>query len=82
MVFTRPMLFLRPPRRARVAGGSLQLAAPIPSVRRLISLARLSGVLPITLSSADVIAAQDRPAITGRSQITQSPPARTLPAPG
>ena len=34
-------------------------------MRRLITLARLSGVLPITASPADVIAALDRDAITG-----------------
>jgi hypothetical protein len=37
-------------------------------VRRLITLTRLSDVLPITLSPADVIAALDRAAITGRPQ--------------
>ncbi len=75
-------LFLRLQQRARAAGGSLQLAAPTPSVRRLITLTRLSDVLAITLGPADVIAALGRAAVTGRSQSTQSPPARTLPAPG
>ena len=58
-------LFLRLQQRARAAGGSLQLAAHTPSVRRLITLARLSDVLPITLGPADVIAALDGAAITG-----------------
>ncbi len=58
-------LFLRLQQRAHAAGGSLQLAAPTPWVRRLITLARLSDVLPITASPADVIAAPDRAAITG-----------------
>jgi anti-sigma B factor antagonist len=52
-------LFLRMQQRARAAGGSLQLAAPTASVRRLIALTRLSGILTITLSTADVIAALD-----------------------
>jgi hypothetical protein len=42
--------------RARAAGGLLQLAAPTATMRRLITLTRLSGVLPITLSTTDVIA--------------------------
>jgi anti-anti-sigma factor len=58
-------LFLRLQQRARAVGGSLHLAAPAASVRRLITLARLSDVLPITASAADVIAALDRAAITG-----------------
>ncbi len=58
-------LFLRLQQRARAVGGSLHLAAPTGSVRRLIALARLSDVLPITASAADVIAALDRAAITG-----------------
>jgi anti-sigma B factor antagonist len=58
-------LFLRLQQRARAAGGSLQLAAPTPSVRRLITLARLSGVLPTTASPADVIAALDPSVSTG-----------------
>ena len=58
-------LFLRLQQRARAAGGSLQLAAPTASVRRLIALTRLSDVLPVALSPADVVAALDRAAITG-----------------
>jgi anti-sigma B factor antagonist len=50
-------LFLLMQQRARAAGGSLQLAAPTASVCRLITLTRLSGVLPVALSTADVIAA-------------------------
>lgn len=52
-------LFLRTQQRARAAGGSLQLAAPTTSVRRLITLARLSGILLVATSTADVIAALD-----------------------
>jgi anti-sigma B factor antagonist len=52
-------LFLRMQQRARAAGGSLQLAAPTASVCRLITLTRLSGILPVALSTADVIAAPD-----------------------
>ena len=58
-------LFLRLLQRARAVGGSLHLAAPTASVRRLITLARLSDVLPITARAADVIAALDRAAVTG-----------------
>jgi anti-anti-sigma factor len=58
-------LFLRLQQRAHAAGGSLHLAAPTPPVRRLITLAQLSDVLPVALSPADVIAALDRAAITG-----------------
>jgi hypothetical protein len=45
--------------RARAAGGSLHLAAPTAPVRRLITLVRLSDVLPIAASRADVIVALD-----------------------
>ncbi len=58
-------LFLRLQQRTCAAGGSLHLAAPIASVRRLITLTRLSDVLPITASPADAIAALDRAALTG-----------------
>ncbi len=50
-------LLLLMERRARAAGGSLQLAAPAASVRRLITLTRVGGVLPVTSGTADVIAA-------------------------
>ena len=59
MVFTR---LLRLQQRARAAGGSLQLAAPTPSARRLTTLTRLTDVFPIPLSAAHVIAALDRAA--------------------
>jgi anti-sigma B factor antagonist len=52
-------LFLRMQQRAGAAGGSLRLAAPTASVRRLIALIRLSGILPIAPSTADVIDAPD-----------------------
>jgi anti-anti-sigma regulatory factor len=50
MVFTRPIFsgwHGSSAKRARAAGGSLQLAAPTPSVRRLITLTRLTDVFPI-----------------------------------
>jgi anti-sigma B factor antagonist len=50
-------LFLRVQKQAAAAGGSLHLAAPIVQVRRLIIVARLSDVLPVTDRTADVIAA-------------------------
>jgi STAS domain len=75
-------LFLRMQQCAHAAGGSLQLVAPTPSVRRLITLTRLSGVLPITLGPAAVIAALDGAAISGRPLTTLSSPARTPPATG
>lgn len=49
-------LFLRTQQRARAAGGSLHLAAPTASVRRLIKAARMSDVLTLTASVADAIA--------------------------
>jgi anti-sigma B factor antagonist len=75
-------LFLRMQQRAHAAGGSLQLVAPTASVRRLIALTRLSGVLPITLGPAVVIAALDGTAISGRPLTILSSPARTPPATG
>lgn len=62
-------LFLRMQQRARAAGGSLQLAAPTALVRRLLTLTRLSGVIPVTLSPAVVAAALDggRPSPAGRA---------------
>lgn len=55
-------LFLRLQKHAIAAGGSLQLAAPIAPVRRLITLARLSEVLSVTAGVADAIAALDKAA--------------------
>jgi anti-anti-sigma factor len=49
-------LFLRTQERARAAGGSLHLAAPTGSMRRLITVARMSDVLTVTASVADAIA--------------------------
>jgi anti-anti-sigma factor len=49
-------LFLRTRERARAAGGSLHLAAPTVSMRRLIRVARMSDVLTVTASVADAIA--------------------------
>jgi anti-sigma B factor antagonist len=57
-------LFLRTQERVRAAGGSLHLTALTASLRRLISVARMSDVLPVTASVADTIAmlAPDGPA--------------------
>jgi anti-anti-sigma factor len=49
-------LFLRTQERARAAGGSLHLAAPTASMRRLLAVARMSDILPVTASVADTIA--------------------------
>jgi anti-sigma B factor antagonist len=65
-------LFLRVQQRARAAGGSLHLAALTPRVLRVITVARLADVLPITASVADTVAALDEAAIA-------APP---LPRPG
>jgi len=52
-------LFLRTQERARAAGGSLHLTAPTASMLRLIAVARMSGILPVTASVADTIAMLD-----------------------
>ncbi len=49
-------LFLRTQERARAAGGSLHLAAPTGSMRRLIRVARMGDVLTTAASVADAIA--------------------------
>jgi anti-sigma B factor antagonist len=54
-------LFLRLQRSASAAGGSLDLASLTAQVRRLITLARLTDVLPIAANPADVIAAREHP---------------------
>jgi anti-sigma B factor antagonist len=54
-------LFLRLHRYAIAADGSLHLASITASLLRLITLARLTDVLPIADSPADVIAARERP---------------------
>jgi anti-sigma B factor antagonist len=53
-------LFLRTQERARAAGGSLHLAAPTKSMRRLIRVARMGDVFTVTGSVAEVIARLDR----------------------
>ncbi len=58
-------LFLRVQKQATAAGGSLHLTAPTVQVRRLIVVARLSGVLPVTDRTADVIAALAQAAADG-----------------
>ena len=64
-------LFLRTQERVRAAGGSLHLAAPTASMRRLITMARMSDVLPVTASVADTIA-----------MLAVDGPPRPLPRPG
>jgi anti-sigma B factor antagonist len=49
-------LFLRLQRYAIAAGGSLHLASLTAQLRRLITIARLTDVLPIADSPADVMA--------------------------
>jgi anti-anti-sigma factor len=66
--------FLRTQERVRAAGGSLYLAAPTASMRRLITVARMSDVLAVAASVADAIASLDR---DGPSE-----PPRSLPRPG
>ena len=58
-------LFLRVQKQATAAGGSLHLTAPTVPVRRLITVARLSDVLPVTDRTADVIAVLDQAAAEG-----------------
>jgi anti-anti-sigma factor len=58
-------LFLRTQERARAAGGSLHLTALTASMRRLISVARMSDILPVTASVADTIAMLDPDAPAG-----------------
>ena len=53
-------LFLRVQKQATAAGGSLHLAASSAQVRRLIKVARLGDVLPVTDRTADAIAALDQ----------------------
>jgi anti-sigma B factor antagonist len=53
-------LFLRLKKHAVTAGGSLHLAALTTPVRRLVRLARLDEVLPVTTTVADVLAELDQ----------------------
>ncbi len=64
-------LFLRTQERARAAGGSLHLAAPTASMRRLIKVARMSDVLTVTASVAEAITTLNR----------EGPAPRPLPRP-
>ena len=52
-------LFLRLQKHAAAAGGSLHLAAVTAPVRRLITLAKLADVLPVTATVAEVLATLD-----------------------
>jgi anti-anti-sigma factor len=52
-------LFLRMQRHASAVGGSLHLTALTAPMRRLITLARLTDVLPIAASPADAITARE-----------------------
>jgi anti-sigma B factor antagonist len=77
-------LFLRVHKHAAAAGGSLQLTAATQPVRRLITMARLSDVLPVTASTADAIAALDQAASStdpapGRD--SQHPASSSAPSP-
>ncbi len=56
-------LFLRLGRLATAAGGSLQLAAPSQSLRRLIAVTRLQITLPIAANPAHMITARAGEAI-------------------
>ena len=58
-------LFLRVRKHAAAAGGSLHLAAATKAVSRLITMARLSDILPVTACAADAIAALDQAARSG-----------------
>jgi anti-anti-sigma factor len=58
-------LFLRLRKSVSASGGSLHLAAPTSPVRRLIAVARLSDVLPVTDDPAEVIAALNAAAAAG-----------------
>jgi anti-anti-sigma factor len=81
-------LFLRLQQHARAAGGSLHLVAPTASVRRLITVTKLSDVLRVAESPAEVITSLDgaaisrelvrRPADLGSRQ---QPARRTVPSP-
>ncbi len=53
-------LFLRLEKQAAAAGGSLHLAALAAPVRRLITLARLADVLPVTTTVTDVLTELDQ----------------------
>ena len=57
-------LFLRLGRLATAAGGSLQLAAPSQSLRRLIAVTQLQVILPIAANPAHMITAREGEAIT------------------
>jgi anti-anti-sigma factor len=67
-------LLLRTQQRARAAGGSLHLTALTASMRRLIKVARMSDILPVSASVADAIALLD---LEGAPE-----PPRPLPRPG
>jgi anti-sigma B factor antagonist len=53
-------LFLRLEKQAAAADGSLHLAALTAPVRRLIALAKLADVLPVTTTVSDVLAQLDQ----------------------
>ena len=58
-------LFLRVQKQAAACGGSLHLTAATVQVRRLVTVARLSDVLPVTGRTADVVAALAQAAADG-----------------
>jgi anti-sigma B factor antagonist len=53
-------LFLRLEKQAAAAGGSLHLAALTAPVSRLITLARLADVLPVTTTVTDILTELDQ----------------------
>jgi anti-sigma B factor antagonist len=71
-------LFLRVQQRARAAGGSLHLAALTPRVLRVITVARLADVLPVTASVAGTVAALDAAATAGPGRRPVSPGSRRV----
>jgi anti-anti-sigma factor len=58
-------VFLRLRRRVIAAGGSLHLMAPTAAVRRLIVMAGLHDLLPVTAGPAEVLTVLSRDAATG-----------------
>lgn len=81
-------LFLRLQQHARAAGGSLHLVTPNASVRRLIAVTKLSGVLPVAGSLPEVItslgeAVSNGPPLRRPEDLggRQQPARRTVPSP-
>jgi anti-sigma B factor antagonist len=64
-------LFLRLHKQATAAGGSLHLAAPGRPVSRVISVARLSDVVPVSASVAEVMATLEEVAERERPPLSE-----------